>query len=118
MRKMSTKTTTTALEASVEDIQRVQGIGDNNRGVIRSTTGTVYWQQQRSLYFLCYRISNSNTVSSLSCCCLVLVLIFSYSFFFVHCKKYFQNCNCPKISLYQVYTNLAYVSISCMRVKK
>ena len=117
-RKMSPKTSTSRTEASVEDIWRVQRIGDNDGGVSGSKTASVDWQWKRSLDFPCYRISNSNTVSSLSCCCLVLILFSSDYFFPCSLQKYYQYCNHTKIFLYQVYTNLAYVSSAYRRVKK
>ena len=45
--KMSTKTTTTATEASAEDRRRVQGIGDDDVGGRGLTKGPVDWQRQR-----------------------------------------------------------------------
>ena len=78
---MSTKTKTTKTNASVEDRRRVQGIEDNNGGGSRSMTGLVDCQRQRSVDFLCFQFSNSNTVLSLSSFCLVLILFSSDSFF-------------------------------------
>ena len=82
---MGTKTTTTTTEASAEDRQLVQGIGDGeggDGGVSGSTTGPMDWQRQKSGDFPCYRVANSITVSYLSICCLVLIFFSSYSFFF------------------------------------
>ena len=83
-RKMSTNTTTTTKEASADDIERVLGIEDDDRGGRGSGSmmGLMSWQQQRSVDFTCYRMANSNTVSSLSCRCLVLVLFSSDTFNF------------------------------------
>ena len=102
-RKTRTKTTTTTMEASTEDIQRVQGIRDDNGGGSGLTTGPVDWQQQRSVGFTCYRVANSNTVSSLYICCIVLILFSSDSILprslqeiisvLQSCGKYFcTNC--------------------------
>ena len=90
---MSTETTTTVTDASVEDRQRVQWIEDNDGGGSRATTGLVDCQRQRSVYFPCFQVSNSNTVSSLSSHCLFLVLFSCDSFFFVRCMKKYQYCN-------------------------
>ena len=65
-RKLITKTNKTTNEALAEDIRRVQGIGDDNGGGIVLMTGPIDWQQQQSVDFPCYRVANSNTVSSLS----------------------------------------------------
>ena len=73
-KKMSTKTSTKTTDASAEDRQRVQGIGDDDGGGSGFTTGPMDWQQQQGVAFLCYHVTNSNTVSSLSCPCLVLIL--------------------------------------------
>ena len=70
---MSTKITTTITEASVEDIRRIQGIGDNDGGIRGLTMAPVDWQRQRSDNFPYYHVSNSNTVLSLSCLCHVSV---------------------------------------------
>ena len=78
---MSTKTTTITTNASVEDRRRVQGIEEDDGGGRILTTGLVYLQQQRSVYFTCFQFANSNTVSSMSSRCLILVLFSSDSFF-------------------------------------
>ena len=104
-RKMNTNTTTTPTEASVEDIWRVQGIGEEDGVGSGSTMGPVDWKQQQSVDFPSYRVANSNTVLSLSCRCLVLILFSLYSFFprslqeiisaLKSCRKYF----CTKCTL-------------------
>ena len=71
---MSTKTTTTTTEVLADDRRRVQGIRDDGGGGSVLTTILVDWKQQRTVDFPCYRVANSNTVSSLSCRCLVLIL--------------------------------------------
>ena len=70
---MSTKTKATTIDVSVKDRWRVQGIKDDDGGGSGLTMGLVDWQQQRSVDFPCFRVANSNTVSSLSSRCLVLV---------------------------------------------
>ena len=92
---MSTKSTTTTTDASAEDRRRVQrSDNDDRRGSgSGATTGLVGWQQQRSVDFLSFQVSNSNTVLSLSSRCLILVLFPSDSFFFVRCMKYYQYYN-------------------------
>ena len=90
---MRTKTTTTTIEVSVEDIRRIQGIRDDNGGGSGLTTGLEDWQRQQSVDFTCYCVANSNNVSSLSCRCLILILFSSGSFPPVHSKKYYQYCN-------------------------
>ena len=87
------KTLTTKTEASVEDRQRVQGIGDDNKGVSGLTTGPMDWQRRQSVNFPCYYAANSNTILSLFRCCLVLKLFSSDYFFPVYCKKDYQYCN-------------------------
>ena len=77
---MSTKTTTTTMDVSEEDRQRVQGIKDNNIGSSGLTTGPLDWQQQHSVGFPSFQVDNINTVLSLSTCCLVLILFSSDSF--------------------------------------
>ena len=72
---MSTNTTTTTTESSAKGRRCVQGNGDNKGGVSGSTTAPVDWQQQRSVDFPFYCVSNS-IPSSL---CLVAVL-FGYCF--------------------------------------
>ena len=81
-KKMRPKKTKTKMEAPAEDRRRVQGIGNNNWGIRGSEKGPMYWQRQQSVNFPCYRVANSNTVSSLSRCCLVLILFSSDSFIF------------------------------------
>ena len=77
------KTTTMTTDASAEDRRHVQGIKYDNEGGSRLTTDLVGWQRQRSVDFPCFRVANSNTVSSLSSRCLVLILFSSDYFFFV-----------------------------------
>ena len=115
---MHTNTTTTTTDASEEDRRRVQGIEDNDRVGSRLTRVLVDWQQQQSVGFLCFRVSKSNTVLSLSIRCLVLILFSSDYFFFIRCMKYYQYCNHAEIFLYQMYTNLEYVPPTYRRVKK
>ena len=81
-RNMSTKTSTMTAEASAEDIRRAQRTKDNSGGDRGSKTSSVYWQQQRSVDFTCYRVANSNTVLSLSPCCLVLIFFSSDCLFY------------------------------------
>ena len=76
-----------------KNILRVQGIRDGDGGGSGSTTGPMDFQRQLSVDFLCYCVTNSNTVVSLYRRCLVLVLFSSDSFFFFHCKYYYQYCN-------------------------
>ena len=71
---MSKKTTTKTTEASTEDRQHVQGIGDNNKGANRSTTGTVDWKRQRSVAL----IDIALLTVTLSRICLVAVLFWYY----------------------------------------
>ena len=92
-KKMSTKTTTTITKASAEDRRCVQGIGDNNRSDSGSTTSLVDWQRKWRVDFPCYRVSNSNTVLTLSRRCLVSIFFHQIPFSFVHCNKYYQYCN-------------------------
>ena len=102
---MSTKNTTTTMEASEEDRRRVQGIGDDDGCGSRSTPGLADLQQQQSVDFTCYRVAGSNTVSYLSRRCLVLVLFHHIPFFsrslqkilskLQSCRKYF----CTKCTL-------------------
>ena len=82
-RKISTETTTTTTDASVEDIQRVQGIGYDNRHGSGSTMVPADWQRQRSVDFPYYHVAYSNIVSSLSCRYLVLRLFSSDWFSFL-----------------------------------
>ena len=89
---MSTKTTTMTMDASAEDRQRFQGIEDNNRGGSRSTTVLVDWQRQRSVDFPFFRVTNSNTVLSLSSRYIVEIF-FCQIPFLVCCMKYYQYCN-------------------------
>ena len=93
-RKMSKNTTTTTTEVSEEDRRRVQGIGEYDGGDSGLTMGPVDWQQQRSVDFTCYRVANSNTVSSLSYHCLVLILFSLDSFFLFTAKilSILQSC--------------------------
>ena len=94
------KTTTTSTEASAEDRQRVQEIGDNNGCGSGLTTGPVDWQRQRSVDFPCYWVANSNTVSSLYICCIVLIL-FSLDYFFLFAaRNTISNAIIRKIFLY------------------
>ena len=88
---MRTKNTKTTTEVSAEDRRRVQGIADDDEGGSGSTTEPMYWQQQRSVDFPCYRVANSNTFSSLSSCCLVLKEILSV---LQSCRKYFFTKYC------------------------
>ena len=81
--KMSTKTITTTTDASVEDRQLVQGIEEDDGSGSGLMTVPVYWQLQQSIYFSCFQVANSNTVSSLSSRCLVLILFSSDSIFFI-----------------------------------
>ena len=78
---MSTKTKATTIDVSVKDRWRVQGIKDDDGGGSGLTMGLVDWQQQRSVDFPCFRVANSNTVSSLSSRCLVLVFFHQIPFF-------------------------------------
>ena len=117
-RTMITKTATTTTEASAEDIQCVQGIGYNNGGGSGLTIGLVYWQQQWSVDFPCYRVSSSNPALSLSSRCPVLILFSSYSFFSFAARNTISTAIMRKIFSYQVYTNLAYVPPAYRRVKK
>ena len=78
---MSTKTTAMKTDASAEDRRRVQGIEDDDGGGSGSTTVPVDWQQQRSVYFPCFQVANSNTVSSLSSCCIVLYCFHKITFY-------------------------------------
>ena len=117
-RKMITNNTTTTTEASAEDRRHVQGIGDNGGGGSWLTMGPADWQRQQSVDFPCYCVANSNTVSSMSRCCLVLIL-FSSDYFFRSLKKILSVLKSRgKYFLYQVYTDLAYVSPTYRRVKK
>ena len=113
-RKMITNNTTTTTEASAEDRRHVQGIGDDSGGSSVSTTGPLDWQRQQSVDFPCYRVANSNTISSLSCRCLVLVLFSSDHFFFCSlqkilsklqlCKKYFCTKCTLTLRMYPLHT--------------
>ena len=47
-------TTTTTIDASAEDRQRVQGIEDDNGGGSGLTTGLVDWKRQQSVVFLAF----------------------------------------------------------------
>ena len=114
---MSTKTTTTTVEALAEDRQHVQWIGYNYGGGSGLTTGPVDWQQQQSVDCPCYQVFNSNSILSLSICCLVLILFPSYSFFLFAARNTLSTAIVRKILLYQVYTNLAYVHPTYRRVK-
>ena len=71
---MSTKTTTTATDASAEDRRHVQGIKDDDGCGSGLTTGLVDWQRQRSDDFSCFQVASSKTISSLSSRCLILIL--------------------------------------------
>ena len=53
---MSTKNTTTIIDASAEDRKHVQDIEDNDRGGSGSTTGAVDGQRQRSVGFYCFQV--------------------------------------------------------------
>ena len=114
---MSTKTSTTTTQASVEDKRHVQGIRGNDGGCIGSTTGPMDWKRQQSVNFPFYRVANSNTVSSLSCRCLVLILFSSDSFIFFTARKTISTAIMGKIFLCQVYANLVYVPPTYRRVK-
>ena len=92
-RMISTKNSTTTAEALAEDIRRVKGIRHDDGGGSGLTTGPMDWQRPRSVDFPCYRVTNSNTVSYLSCCCLVLIFFSSDSFPPVYYKKDYQYCN-------------------------
>ena len=116
-REMSTKTTTMKTEASAKDRRRVQEIGDDDGGGSGSMTGQVDWQQQRSVDFPCYRVSNSNTFSSLSIFYIVFILFLSDSFFLFPARNTISTAIMQKIFLYQVYTNLGYVPPTYRRVK-
>ena len=105
---MITETTTTTTDASAEDRQSVQGIEDDNRGGSGLTTGPVNWQLQQSVHFSFFQVANSNNVSSLSSCCLIFFIRFHF-FCLLH-KITINNAILQKIVLYQVYTNLAYVT--------
>ena len=103
-RKMSTNTTITTIDASAEDIRRVQEIEDDNGCGSISTSRLLDWQRKRSIDFPCFQVANSNNVSYLSSGCLVLILFSSDSFFrLLHeilsvlqsCGKYF----CTKCTL-------------------
>ena len=89
-RKMSTKNTTTTMDASADYRRRIQGIEYNDRGGSRLTTGLVDWQQQRSVYFPCFQVGNSNTFLYLSSRCLILILFHQITIFSVGCMKYYQ----------------------------
>ena len=117
-REMSTKTTKTTTEASSEDIQCVQGTGDNDGGVSKITTVPVDWQQQQSVDFLFYCITNIHTVSFLYCRCIVLILFSSDSFFLFTERNTISTAIMWEIFFYQVYTHLAYVPRTHRRVKK
>ena len=117
-RKISTKTSTKTMEASADDRRSVQEVIDNDGGGSGSMTGLMDCQRQRSVSFPCYRVTNSNTVSSLSCRYLVLLLFSSDSFFLFTARNTISTAIMWKIFLYQVYTNLAYVSPTYRRVKK
>ena len=80
-RKIITDTTTVKTEASKKERRRVQGTGDNNRGVSGLKMGLMNWQRQQSVNFPYHRLANSITVLSLSCCCFILILFSSYPFF-------------------------------------
>ena len=62
---MSTKTTTTTTDVSVEDIRSVQGIVDDGGGSCGSKTEPVDCQRQRSVDFPLFQVANSNTFLSL-----------------------------------------------------
>ena len=68
--------------------------------------------------FPSYRVANSNTVSSLSRRCLVLIFLLLYSFFSFVSRNTISTAIMWKIFLHQVYTNLAYVTLTDKRVKK
>ena len=117
-RNMSTKiTTTTTTEALAENRPRVQGIGDDDGGGSGLTTGLVDSQRQRSLHFPCYRIANSNTVSSLSRCCLVLYYFHQIPLFLFTARNTISTAIMRKTFLHQVYPNLVYVPPTYRRVK-
>ena len=105
---MSTKTTTTTMEASAEEIRSVQGIRDDNRGSSGSMTGPVDWKRQCSVDFIFCWVDNSNTVLYLYIFCLVLILFSPDYFFMFAARKTISTAIMQKIFLYQVYTNLAY----------
>ena len=67
--------------------------------------------------FRCSCVANINTVLSLSCCCLVLIFLSSHLCFYCFLQDRLSVLKKIKI-LYQVYTNLAYIPPSLMRVKK
>ena len=115
---MITKTTTTTTEALEEDRRRVQGIRDDDGDGSGPKMGLVDWQRQQSVDFPCYRVANSNTISSLSRRCLILVLFSSDSFCLVHCKKYYQYCNHTQNIFVSSVHYLAYVPPTYRRVKK
>ena len=115
---MSLKTKTTITDASTDGRQRVQGMGDDNRGGSGSTTGPVDWQWQRSVDCPCYRVANSSTVLSLSIHCLVLILFSSDSFSSFASRNTISAAIVQKIFLYQVYNKFAYVPPTYRRVKK
>ena len=115
---MSTNTKTTTTDASEEDRRCVQGIEDEDVGGSGSTTGPVNWQWQRSVYFTCFQVANSNPVSSISSRCLVLIFFHQIPFFSFAAWNNISNAIMRKIFLYQVYTNLAYLSPTYRRVKK
>ena len=117
-RKMSRKNTTTTTEVSAEDRRRVQWIRDNNRGVRGSTTGLVDWKRQRSVYFNCYRVTNSNTVQSLYRCFLVLIFFHQIRLFLFTARNTISSEVMRKIFLYQVYINLAYTPPYVQESKK
>ena len=77
---MSTNTTTTITDATLEGRRRVQGIEDNDGGGSRSTTGLADWKRQWTVDFPCFQVSNSNTVSHLSSRCLVLIFFIRFLF--------------------------------------
>ena len=87
---MSTKTTTTRTDALAEDIRCVQDIVDDNGGGSGSIMGLVDRKRQQSVDFPCFKVANSNNVSSLSSRCLILIFFLSDSFPPVHCMKYYQ----------------------------
>ena len=92
-RKMNPNISTRTTTALTEDRRRAKEISDNYGSGRGSTEVLMYWQWQRSVYFLCYQITNSNNVLSLSCCSLVFILFSLYTFFFVCCNKDYQYCN-------------------------
>ena len=109
-RKMSMKNMKMATEESTEDRKRVQGIRDDDGGSSGLTTGLVDWQRQRCVNFPCYRVANSNTVSSLSPHCLFLIFFSSDQFFPFTARNTISTTIMRKIFLYQVYTKVLMIN--------